>query len=170
MEIRTYVHVCIPYCAGAYFSAKLLFDILPLRVVPPAFFALFSYWMVGLHPSSAPCILWFIGETVTSSGRGMKQKGVDCKTPHRSQSTVWDGHALSALVTEDHGTFSPSKCLDAYTSVLCKFPSTSKLAHIKKIHTSSAYAENNTLHTLPSDRLQWCWWVQTSHPPPCAWP
>ncbi len=27
-----------------------LFEVLPLRVIPPFFFALFAYWLIGLHP------------------------------------------------------------------------------------------------------------------------
>ncbi len=41
-----------------------MFDLLPLRVVPPFFFALFSYWVIGLHPSCGPCILWFVAVLV----------------------------------------------------------------------------------------------------------
>jgi hypothetical protein len=39
----------------------VLFDLLPLRVLPPTFFALATFPLVGLHPSCAACILWFIG-------------------------------------------------------------------------------------------------------------
>lgn len=49
------------YGTPAYFAAVVLFDLLPMRIIPPTFFALFSYWMIGLHKSSAVCLLWFIG-------------------------------------------------------------------------------------------------------------
>lgn len=49
------------YGTPAYFAAVVLFDLLPMRIIPPTFFALFSYWMIGLHQSSAVCLLWFIG-------------------------------------------------------------------------------------------------------------
>ncbi|GIL42172.1 hypothetical protein Vafri_236 [Volvox africanus] len=55
------------YGTPAYFTAVVLFDLLPMRVVPPTFFALFTFWMVGLHPSCAICILWFIGILVSSN-------------------------------------------------------------------------------------------------------
>eukprot|EP00983_Pelagomonas_calceolata_P046111 1140006-Pelagomonas_calceolata.AAC.10 len=34
----------------ALLSVVVVFDLLPLRVLPPFFFALFAYWVVGLHP------------------------------------------------------------------------------------------------------------------------
>jgi hypothetical protein len=37
----------------------VLFELLPLRVLPPFFFAIFSYWMIGLHPGCVACVLWF---------------------------------------------------------------------------------------------------------------
>lgn len=49
------------YGTPAYFAAVVLFDLLPMRIIPPTFFALFSYWMIGLHQSSAVCLLRFIG-------------------------------------------------------------------------------------------------------------
>ncbi|GAN09893.1 conserved hypothetical protein [Mucor ambiguus] len=36
------------YSPGTYFLAKILFDIIPLRVVPPLMMGLISYYMVGL--------------------------------------------------------------------------------------------------------------------------
>ena len=48
------------YRTPAYFTAVVLFDLLPLRVIPPTFFALVTYPSVGLHPSCPSCILWFI--------------------------------------------------------------------------------------------------------------
>lgn len=47
------------YGASAYFLSVLLFDLIPLRVLPPMFFAIFSYWMIGLHEGCALCVLWF---------------------------------------------------------------------------------------------------------------
>ncbi|GFR46199.1 hypothetical protein Agub_g7730, partial [Astrephomene gubernaculifera] len=55
------------YGTPAYYAAVVLFDLLPLRVLPPTFFALLSYWMVGLHPACATCILWFIGILVSAN-------------------------------------------------------------------------------------------------------
>jgi len=48
------------YGTAAYFSAVVLFDILPLRVVPPFFFAIVTYPMIGLHPRCGDCISWFV--------------------------------------------------------------------------------------------------------------
>lgn len=39
------------YGTTSYFIANILFDVLPMRVLPPCFFALVSYWMVGLRAS-----------------------------------------------------------------------------------------------------------------------
>ncbi|CAD7697824.1 unnamed protein product [Ostreobium quekettii] len=49
------------YGTPAYFAAVLAFDLIPLRVIPPIFFGLFSYWMIGLHERCALCIVAFIG-------------------------------------------------------------------------------------------------------------
>lgn len=51
------------YGTPAYYTAVLLFDIVPMRVVPPLFFAMFSYWMIGLHTQCTSCIFAFIGNT-----------------------------------------------------------------------------------------------------------
>ncbi|KAL6746090.1 P-loop containing nucleoside triphosphate hydrolase protein [Haematococcus lacustris] len=55
------------YATPAYFAAVVLFDLLPLRVIPPFFFALFAYPVIGLHPSCAVCILRFIGVLVAAN-------------------------------------------------------------------------------------------------------
>ena len=47
------------YGTAAYFTAVVLFDVLPMRVLPPAFFAAVSYPMIGLHPACAGCGLAF---------------------------------------------------------------------------------------------------------------
>ena len=52
------------YGTPAYFYAVVLFDLLPMRMLPPTFFALISYWMVGLHPGCASCITWFVSLVV----------------------------------------------------------------------------------------------------------
>ncbi|CAO3663470.1 unnamed protein product [Rhizopus stolonifer] len=39
------------YSPGAYFLAKILFDIIPLRVIPPLVMGSICYYMVGLNPS-----------------------------------------------------------------------------------------------------------------------
>jgi hypothetical protein len=49
------------YGTPAYYTAVLLFDIVPMRVVPPLFFAMFSYWMIGLHTQCTSCVFAFIG-------------------------------------------------------------------------------------------------------------
>lgn len=54
------------YGTPAYYAAVLLFDIVPMRVVPPLFFAMFSYWMIGLHTQCTSCIFAFIGECCRS--------------------------------------------------------------------------------------------------------
>jgi ABC-type multidrug transport system ATPase subunit len=48
------------YGTAAYFTAVVLFDILPLRVVPPVFFLL-SYFMIGLRHSCGLCLFRFAG-------------------------------------------------------------------------------------------------------------
>lgn len=48
------------YGTSAYFAAVVLFDILPLRVVPPCLFAFVSYWMIGLRSGCASCLVWFM--------------------------------------------------------------------------------------------------------------
>lgn len=47
------------YGTPAYFLSVLIFDLIPLRVLPPILFTLFSYWMIGLHPHCSQCILGF---------------------------------------------------------------------------------------------------------------
>lgn len=37
----------------AYFTAMALFDLVPMRVVPPCFFAASTYWMIGFRPGAA---------------------------------------------------------------------------------------------------------------------
>ncbi|KAI7893449.1 P-loop containing nucleoside triphosphate hydrolase protein [Mucor mucedo] len=39
------------YTPGAYFVAKVLFDVVPLRVLPPLVMGSISYYMIGLNPS-----------------------------------------------------------------------------------------------------------------------
>jgi hypothetical protein len=41
------------YSSFTYFSAKVLFDVLPLRVVPPFVFAAIAYPLIGLVPTLA---------------------------------------------------------------------------------------------------------------------
>lgn len=38
------------YGTPAYFTATVLFDLIPMRILPPCFFAAATYWMVGLRP------------------------------------------------------------------------------------------------------------------------
>lgn len=39
------------YSASSYFIAKLLFDLIPLRVFPPLLMGSTSYYMIGLNPT-----------------------------------------------------------------------------------------------------------------------
>jgi len=55
------------YGTSAYFTAVYLFDILPLRVLPPCFFGLISYQVIGLHPGCAACIGWFVAILVLAN-------------------------------------------------------------------------------------------------------
>ena len=48
------------YGTNAYFLATVAFNLVPLRVAPPAFFALLSYWAIGLHAGCATCVLAFL--------------------------------------------------------------------------------------------------------------
>ena len=52
------------YRLPAYFSAVLLFDLLPLRMAPPLLFALITYPLIGLHSGCASCLLAFAGTLV----------------------------------------------------------------------------------------------------------
>jgi ATP-binding cassette, subfamily G (WHITE), member 2 len=47
------------YSTSPYFLARVLFDVLPLRAVPPLLFTLITYPAAGLHSNSASCIAWF---------------------------------------------------------------------------------------------------------------
>lgn len=47
------------YSTTAYYTARVLFDVIPLRVVPPLFFMVISYPMVGLHAGSRRYTLAF---------------------------------------------------------------------------------------------------------------
>lgn len=47
------------YRTTAYYVARVLFDVIPLRVVPPLFFLVITYAMVGLHARSVSAVLWF---------------------------------------------------------------------------------------------------------------
>ncbi len=38
------------YGTPAYFTATVLFDLIPMRVLPPCFFAVATYWMIGFRP------------------------------------------------------------------------------------------------------------------------
>lgn len=49
------------YGTNAYFVAMLLFDLVPMRVLPPTFFAIFSYWSIGLHTKCVTCVITFTG-------------------------------------------------------------------------------------------------------------
>jgi ABC-type multidrug transport system permease subunit len=51
------------YSAWAYYFSKIMFDVVPLRVVPPVIMASIMYWMVGLRPE-VEAFLWFVGVLV----------------------------------------------------------------------------------------------------------
>ena len=55
------------YGTSAYFTAVVLFDILPMRIFPPCFFGFFSYWMVGLHKDCTFCLAYFLVILVLSN-------------------------------------------------------------------------------------------------------
>lgn len=38
------------YGTPAYFTATVLFDLIPMRVPPPCLFAAATYWMIGFRP------------------------------------------------------------------------------------------------------------------------
>lgn len=47
------------YSTSPYFLARVLFDVLPLRAVPPLLFTLITYPAAGLHSNSGSCVAWF---------------------------------------------------------------------------------------------------------------
>ncbi|GMH44385.1 hypothetical protein BSKO_12319 [Bryopsis sp. KO-2023] len=47
------------YQTTSYFVSVLLFDLVPLRMLPPVLFSVLSFWMIGLHEKCAACLLWF---------------------------------------------------------------------------------------------------------------
>jgi ATP-binding cassette, subfamily G (WHITE), member 2 len=47
------------YGTTAFFAAHSLFELIPLRVVPPLLFMVVTYPMVGLHAGSVACTLAF---------------------------------------------------------------------------------------------------------------
>ena len=53
------------YGTNAHFAATVAFDLVPMRVAPPAFFALLAYWAIGLHAGCGSCVLAFLGGTPT---------------------------------------------------------------------------------------------------------
>ncbi|QDZ20587.1 pleiotropic drug resistance-like ABC transporter [Chloropicon primus] len=55
------------YGTPAYYTAVMLFDILPMRVFPPCFFGFFTYWMVGLHKDCTFCLAYFLVILVLSN-------------------------------------------------------------------------------------------------------
>ena len=55
------------YGANAYFTAVVLFDILPLRVLPPFFFGFLTYGMIGLHARCKLCLARFVLALVLSN-------------------------------------------------------------------------------------------------------
>ena len=55
------------YGANAYFTAVVLFDILPLRVLPPFFFGFITYDMIGLHARCELCLARFVLTLVLSN-------------------------------------------------------------------------------------------------------
>lgn len=57
-DIKQLLNILAPrsngyYSSFTYFSSKLLFDILPLRVVPPLLFGGIVYGLIGLVPDIA---------------------------------------------------------------------------------------------------------------------
>jgi len=67
------------YRTSAYFLAKTLCDIVPMRVVPPIILGTVTYWMVT-HPQSDPewahylwCVLVLILVSVVSWSRSLQE-------------------------------------------------------------------------------------------------
>ena len=48
------------YSTFSYFLSVALFDLVPLRMLPPSFFAFFTYWMVGLRSDSVSSVGYFL--------------------------------------------------------------------------------------------------------------
>jgi len=48
------------YSTFSYFVAVAIFDLIPLRMLPPSFFAFFTYWMVGLRSDSVSSVGFFL--------------------------------------------------------------------------------------------------------------
>lgn len=55
------------YGTPAFFAAKLLCDLVPLRLVPPLLFAVLTYPLVGLHAGSAAVAATFAGVLVLAN-------------------------------------------------------------------------------------------------------
>ena len=52
-------HGCRTYSCLSYFLNMVVFEIVLLRIIPPMFFAIFSYWMIGLNSSNGFSIFVF---------------------------------------------------------------------------------------------------------------
>ena len=48
------------YGVDAYFASALLFDVLPMRVLPPFFFGLTTYGMIGLNEGTEVSLVTFV--------------------------------------------------------------------------------------------------------------
>ena len=55
------------YGVNAYFASMMLFDLLPMRVLPPFFFGLMTYQMVGLNEGNEYCLAWFVGTLIATN-------------------------------------------------------------------------------------------------------
>ena len=55
------------YGVNAYFASMLLFDLLPMRVLPPFFFGLMTYQMVGLNEGTEYCLAWFVATLIATN-------------------------------------------------------------------------------------------------------
>lgn len=47
------------YCVSAFFTSKILCDMIPVRVIPIALFSVIAYFMAGLQPTAAK-FFWFL--------------------------------------------------------------------------------------------------------------
>ena len=54
------------YGTNAYFAAVMLFDVLPLRVLPPLLFSIVAYPAIGLHAASG-CLPRFTATLVAAN-------------------------------------------------------------------------------------------------------
>ena len=55
------------YSVDAYFVSMLLFDLLPMRILPPFFFGFFSYGMIGLNEGGDWNLMKFVSVLILTN-------------------------------------------------------------------------------------------------------